>query len=326
MNLPYIMQTLPKVFVSRQIVGLEEYAERLDLDVWEGKLPPSSDELIGRTQGCDGLVSMLTDRIDAAFLHAVPSLKVISQYAVGVNNIDLAAATARNIPVGHTPGVLTESTADMAFALLMSAARNIVPGAAYAKSGEWQTWEPALLLGQAVWGATLGIIGYGRIGRAVALRAKGFNMRILAHSRTLTDEDAARDGVAKASLDEILAESDFVSLHTPLTAETHHLIGQRELALMKPSAILINTARGEVIDPDALVEALRAGRPASAALDVTEPEPLPANHALYNLPNCLIVPHLGSATMQTRLAMTRLAMANLEAGLKGEPLVYRANG
>lgn len=319
------MSSLPKVFVSRRVVGLDGYAQRLNLDVWEGSLPPSPTELRQRTKGCEGLVSLLTDRIDADFLDAVPGLKVISQYAVGVNNIDLAAAKARGIPVGHTPGVLTDSTADFAFTLLMAAARNIVPGAAYAREGKWKTWEPALLLGQSVWGATLGVVGYGRIGRAMAARGKGFNMKILVTEPELTDENAIREGVTKTTLDDLLSQSDFVSLHTPLLPETTHLIGAKQLALMKPTAALINTSRGEVVDPAALVEALRAGRPGHAALDVTEPEPLPADNPLYSLQNCLIVPHLASATVQSRLAMTRAAMANLEAGLRGDPLPHRAN-
>src|SRR5260221_7876640 len=319
------MPPLPRVFVSRRVIGLERHSDRFALDIWEGSLPPSPQELRVRTRGREGLVSLLTDRIDADFLDSVPGLKVISQVAVGVNNIDLAAAKARGIPVGHTPGVLTDSTADMAFALLMAVTRNIVPGAQYARDGRWKTWEPALLLGQSVWGATLGIIGYGRIGRAMAARGKGFNMRIVVAAPRLTDADATKNSVTRLSLDALLRESDFVSLHTPLLPETRHLMGTEQLSLMKPTAALINTARGEIVDPSALVEALRGGRPGYAALDVTEPEPLPAYHPLYSLPNCLIVPHLGSATMQTRLAMTQIAMANLEAGLRGEPLPHRAN-
>ncbi len=316
---------MDKVFVSRRIVGLEPYTDRFELDIWEHKLPPSPEIMIQRTRGCQGLISMLSDRLDVAFFDSVPGLKVVSQYAVGVNNIDLAAAKVRGIPVGHTPGVLTDSTADVAFALLMAAARNLLPGAAYVKAGEWETWEPALLLGQSVWKATLGIIGYGRIGKAVARRSRGFEMRVLAYSRSLTDEQAAADGITRVSLDELLHESDFVSLHTPLTPETRHLIGARELALMKPTATLINTARGEVVDTNALLAALRAGRPGYAALDVTDPEPLPADHPLLSLPNCLVIPHLGSGTVQARQAMTEVVMANLEAGLRGEPLPFRAN-
>lgn len=316
---------MPKVFVSRRVVGLEAYVDRFEMDVWEGSMPPPPEELLKRTRGRDGVVSMLTDKIDVTFLDAVPSLKVISQYAVGVNNIDLAAAKQRGIPVGHTPDVLTDATADMAFALMMGAARNLLPGYEYIKARRWKTWDPELLLGQAVWGATLGVIGYGRIGRAMAARGKGFNMRVLVVAPHLSDDDAARENVTLVTLDDLLRESDFVSIHTPLRPETTHLIDARELALMKPTATLVNTARGEIIDNLALVDALKAGRPGFAALDVTEPEPLPPDHPLLSLPNCLVVPHLGSATMQTRLAMTRIAMANLEAGLKGEPLPHRAN-
>lgn len=315
------MSNNPKVFVSRRVIGLDEYADRLSLDVWDGALPPSQEELRARCQGCEGLVSMLTEKLDAAFFDAVPGLRVVSQYAVGVNNIDLRAARARGIPVGHTPGVLTDSTADMAFALMLAAARNIVPGAQYVHEGRWKTWETTLLLGQSVYGATLGIIGYGRIGRAMAERNRGFKMRVLVNHTHPVDEP----GIESVSLDTLLRESDFVSIHTPLTPTTRHLIGARELALMKPTATLVNTARGEVIDPMALVAALKNGRPGFAALDVTEPEPLPADHPLLALPNCLVVPHLGSATQQARLAMTRSAMANLEAGLHGKPMPHCAN-
>jgi glyoxylate reductase len=319
------MPNKPKIFVTRRVIGLEDYMDRLDLDVWEGQMPPSPQELRERTRGCIALISLLTDKLDADFFDSMPDLKIVSQIAVGVNNIDLAAAKARGIPVGHTPGVLTEATADMAFALLLAVARNIVPGEAYIRAAKWKTWEPALLLGQAVYGATLGIIGFGRIGKAVAERARGFKMNILVTAPRLSQVDAEREGVHVVALDELLSESDFVSLHTPLKPDTHHMIGVRELALMKPTATLVNTARGEVIDPAALYDALKAGRPGAAALDVTEPEPLPADHPLLTLPNCLIVPHLGSATFQTRLAMTRMAMANLEAALRGEPMLHRAN-
>ena len=314
-----------RVFVTRRLIGLDRYWEQVTLDVWEGHLPPSAIDLRARSTSCAGIITLLTDQIDADFMEASPGLKVISQCAVGVNNIDLAAATTRHIPVGHTPGVLTEATADMAFALLLAAARNIVPGAAYASAGHWQTWEPALLLGQSVWGATLGIIGFGRIGRAVAARAKGFNMRVLVSSPHLGEVDASQADVTRTPLDELLKHSDFVSIHTPLLPETRHLLDAAQLALMKPTATLINTARGEVVNPAALVEALKMGRPAYAALDVTEPEPLPAGHPLYTIPNCLIVPHLGTATQQTRLAMTDIAMANLLAGLRGDSLPHQAN-
>lgn len=318
-----------KIFITRIVPALNEIlaayklTDQYEIDLWTADAPVPYEALIARSQGCLGVLTMLTDRVDAAYLEAVPSLRVVSQCAVGVSNIDLAAAKARSIPVGHTPGVLTDATADMAFALLMAAARNVVVGADFVRAGRWQGWSPNLLLGQEVSGATLGIIGFGRIGKAMAGRGRAFNMRVLAH-RT-TDEVAAQYGVIAASLEQVLEESDFVSLHTPLTPSTHGLIGARELAMMKPSAILINTARGEVVDPKALYAALKAGRPAMAALDVTSPEPIPMDDPLLTLPNCLIVPHLGTATFETRRAMTRLAVANLAAGLRGEPLLHQAN-
>lgn len=316
--------SVEKVFVTRRIVGLERYADQFDLDIWEDPSnPPPPDALRTRAKGCAGVVTMLTDKLDAGFFGALrPELRVVSQCAVGVNNIDLAAATAAGIPVGHTPGVVTEATADMAWALLMASARNISPGVDYVKAGKWRSWEPSLLLGRAVFGATLGIIGFGRIGQAVAERSRGFGMRVLvSHTHPVT-----ADWVTARTMDQVLSESDFVILTVPLRPDTHHLIGARELALMKPDATLINVARGEVVDPLALVAGLQAGRPGFAALDVTEPEPIPADHPLVGLPNCLIVPHLGTSTMQTRLAMTDLTMRNLAAGLRGEALIHQANG
>jgi glyoxylate reductase len=319
-----------KVFITRRTLGLDEYIQQYSLnseqiDIWVGNLPPSHDELIARSQGCDGVLTMVTDKIDVSYMDAVPTLKVISQCGVGVNNIDLNAATERGIAVGNTPGVLTDATADIAFALLMSAARHIVSGYEYIKADKWKTWDPLLLLGQQVWGATLGIIGYGRIGKAMARRGKGFAMRVLAYSRTLTPDEATTDGVESTSMDDILRNADFVSLHTPLIKDTHHLISTRELQLLKPTAILINSARGEVVDPAALYDFLKQSPTNIAALDVTEPEPLPVDHPLLTLPNCLIVPHLGSATTYARREMTRLAIANLVAGIRSESLLHRAN-
>jgi lactate dehydrogenase-like 2-hydroxyacid dehydrogenase len=314
---------MEKVFIARKIYGLEKYSVQFALDVWEDVTnPPSAEELLKRTRGCAGLVSMLTERLDAAFFDAVgPGLRVVSQYAVGVNNIDLAYAKAKGIPVGHTPGVVTDATADMAWALLLSGARNVALGVDYVRQGHWRSWEPALLLGHAVFGATLGIIGFGRIGSAVAARSRGFQMRVLAsHPHTI-----GLDWVEQAPMERVLRDSDFVVLAVPLRADTRHLIGAAELALMKPTALIINVARGEIVDPDALFAALKAGRPGGAALDVTEPEPMSADHPLLTLPNCLIVPHLGTSTLATRLAMTDLAMQNLARGLAGEPMLHRAN-
>jgi lactate dehydrogenase-like 2-hydroxyacid dehydrogenase len=245
--------------------------------------------------------------------------------AVGVDNVDLAAATAHGIPVGHTPDVLTEATADMTFALLLAAARRIAEGVEYIRAGRWRTWDPMGLLGAEVWGATLGIVGLGRIGAAVARRAQGFGMRILYHDPTRKPNLEAELGVEYAALDDLLARSDFISLHCPLIPETYRLIGESTLQKMKPSAILINAARGPVVDTDALVRALREGWIAAAALDVTNPEPLPFDHALMTLPNCTVVPHLGSATVAARGAMAKMAAENLLAGLKSRRMPHCAN-
>jgi glyoxylate reductase len=252
---------------------------------------------------------------------AGPGLKVISNFAVGYDNVDVAAATARGIPVGNTPGVLTETTADMAFALLMAAARRVVEGAEYVRAGKWHTWGPTLLLGHDVHGATLGVVGMGRIGQAVTRRAVGFGMRVIYYDPFCdADKGPFIDVTVRCALDELLREADFVSLHVPLTDDTHYLINAETLAWMKPTAVLVNTSRGPVVDADALYDALAAGRIAYAALDVTEPEPLPADHKLLTLPNCLVVPHIASASWATRTQMAVMAAENLLAGLHGERL------
>jgi glyoxylate reductase len=252
-------------------------------------------------------------------------LQVISQFAVGVDNIDLEAATERGIPVGHTPGVLTDATADLAFALLMTAARRIPESVEKVKGGAWLTWEPLGLLGADVWRATLGIVGLGRIGTAVARRARGFQMRVLYHDPHRKPGLEEELGLTYTSLEALLEHSDFVSVHTPLVPDTHHLIDRAALKRMKPTAVLINAARGEIVDTDALVQALQAGWIARAALDVTDPEPIPADHPLVDLPQCIIVPHIGSATVTARNRMAQMAAQNLLAGLQGERLPYCAN-
>jgi len=318
----------PKVFVSRIIpaAGLDQVKAHCDVDLWEERLPPPYEVLTERVKGVDGLLCLLTDRIDAALMDAAgPQLKVISQMAVGYDNIDIPAATQRGIPVGNTPGVLTEATADLTFALLLAAARRIVEGVNYIKAGSWQTWEPETLLGADLTGATLGIIGLGRIGSAVARRASGFDMRIIAHSPETSAEEAARLNVTLVDFDTLLAESDFVSIHTPLTAETRHLINNDALRKMKRTAILVNTARGPIVDQQALYEALKDGIIAYAALDVTDPEPIAPDHPLLELPNIIIVPHIGSASIRTRNRMAEIAAANLLAGLRGEPLPHQVN-
>jgi glyoxylate reductase len=272
----------------------------------------------------EGLFSLLTDQVDTALLSAAPSLRVVSNMAVGTDNIDLASATARGIPVGNTPGVLTETTADFTFALLMAAARRVVDGDKYVRSGHWMTWGPNVLLGRDLFGATLGIVGFGAIGQAVARRAQGFSMRVLYTRRSSAPPPQGIDATS-VSLDRLLQESDFVSLHVPLTEETRHMIGSREMALMKETAILVNTARGLVIDQQALVVALRQGRPAIAALDVTAVEPIDLRDELLALPNVVITPHIASASVATRLRMANMAVDNLLAGLANMPLPDCAN-
>jgi len=260
-----------------------------------------------------GLYSMLTDRIDAALLARAPDLRVISQMAVGVNNIDLDACKQRGIRVGHTPDVLTETTADLAFGLIVAGARRFNEGINDVKTGGWGEWDPAYLVGHDVHGSTLGIVGFGRIGQAIARRSAGFGMRVLYHQRTETKTADAE----YVSFPEILAESDHLVIATPLTEATHHLISEAELLQMKPTANLVNIGRGPLVDPMALQLALSVGQIASAALDVTEPEPIGPDHPLTALPNCLIVPHIGSATVATRNAMAELAARNLLQGLAG---------
>ena len=311
---------MPTIAVTRKIpeAGLRPLREAGDLRLWPDDLPPDTEQLADLLRGCDGALTMVTDRIDSALLDAAPSLRVVSTFAVGYDNIDVPAATARGIAVCNTPGVLTESTADAAFSLLLAAARRIPEGIDYVRNGEWRAWSPMVLLGHDIHGATLGIIGMGRIGQAVARRARGFGMRILYHNRR-RDRDAERElGATYAPLDELLGEADFVTLHVALNAETRHLIGARELGLMRREAILINAARGPVVDTDALVTALRAGTIAGAALDVTDPEPLPTAHPLVGLPNAIVVPHTASSTIATRDKMATMAAQNLLAVLNGE--------
>lgn len=322
------MTSKPRVFVSRVIpaAGLDKIKAECDVDVWPERMPPPYEVLTERVKGVDGLLCLLTDRVDGDLMDAAgEQLKVISQMAVGYDNIDIPAATERGIPVGNTPGVLTEATADLTFALLLAAARRIVEGMAYIKQGEWQTWEPEGLLGADLTGATLGIVGLGRIGKAVVKRASGFDMRVLAYKPELADEEAAQVGAKAVDFDTLLAESDFVSIHTPLNEDTRHLINRETLAKMKPTAILINTARGPIVDQAALTEALKNGTIAYAALDVTDPEPMSPDDPLLHLPNATIVPHIGSASIHTRNRMAEIAADNLLAGLRGDPLPHQVN-
>ena len=319
----------PKVFVARKIPsdGIEPVVAACDARVWEDELPPPRDQLLAAIEGCDGVLTLLTDRVDDEFLdRAGPQLKVVSNFAVGFDNIDLPACTRRGIPVGNTPGVLTETTADLAWALLMAAARRLAEGDRYVRAGRWKTWGPMLLLGPDVHGSTLGIVGFGRIGQALARRAMGFGMTILYHDVHRAERAVETAyGARFVTLDELLPQSDFVSLHVNLTAETHHLMNAEKLGWMKPTAVLVNTARGPVVDPTALYEALRDGVIFGAALDVTDPEPIPTDDPLLSLDNCLVVPHIASASRATRGKMASMAAANLLAGVRGERLPTPVN-
>ena len=308
------------VAVTRQIpeAGLALLREEANVRVWEDALPPPREEPVRLLAGCDGAITLLTDRIDGDLLDRLPSLRVVSNFAVGFDNVDVPAATARGVLVCNTPGVLTEATADATWSLLLAAARRIPEAMAYVRDGRWKTWGPLLLLGRDVSGATIGIAGLGRIGKEVARRARGFGMRILAFDPVQDEAFAQEVGAEYVPLERLLAESDFVTLHVALTPETRHLIGADELRRMKPTAILVNASRGPVVDTDALVAALRKGTIFAAALDVTDPEPLPADHPLVNMDNCIVVPHTASATVEARDRMAVLAARNLLAGLAGE--------
>jgi glyoxylate reductase len=303
---------MARVLVTRRLPGpaLQRLEAEHEVDVWPEPLPPPPDVLRARAAGAEGLLALITDRIDADLIEDCPDLRVISNYAVGSDNVDVGAAAARGIPVGITPDVLTDATADLAFACLLAAARRLPEAMAAVREGEWKTWGPEWLLGYDVHGATLGIVGFGRIGRAVARRAEGFDMEVL-HTGAVP-------------LAELLERADAVSLHVPLTPDTRHLIDDEALARMKPTAVLVNTARGGVVDQEALARALHEGGIAGAALDVTDPEPLPADHPLLDAPNLLVLPHIGSATHRTRERMADIAVDNLLAGLAGEPLPHPA--
>jgi lactate dehydrogenase-like 2-hydroxyacid dehydrogenase len=313
-----------RVFVTRVIpkAGLDIVHAAAEAEVWPDELPPPRGALLEKVRGVDGLLSLLTDRVDDELLDAAgPQLRVVSNFAVGFDNIDVPACARRGVAVGNTPGVLTETTADLAFALLMAVARRLPEARDFVRDDRWQTWGPMLLLGKDLHGATLGLVGFGRIGREMARRATGFGMRTLYHARSRAEADVERELHASyAPLDILLAESDFVSLHTALNEGTRHLIDAAALARMKPGAILVNTSRGPVVDQDALAEALRSGHLFGAGLDVTDPEPLRADHELVRLPNCLVVPHIASASERTRDRMAEKAARNLVAGIRGEPL------
>lgn len=314
------MPAKPLVAVTRDIpeAGLEILRDHCEVRLWPQEMPPTPAELDELLTDAIGVLTLLDDKITDEVLTRHPQIKVVSNYAVGYDNIDVSAATAHGVAVCNTPDVLNGATAEFAFALLMATARRIVEANTYIKDGKWHTWGPRVLLGQNVVGATLGIVGLGRIGKELAHMVSGFNMRILATARTIDPAIAREFGVTFVSLDELLAESDFVSLHVALNEETHHLIGARELALMKPTGILVNAARGRVVDTEALLAALRNGTIQAAGLDVTDPEPLSPDHPLVSMPNCVIAPHIASATVETRDNMAIMAARNLVAVLNGE--------
>lgn len=282
-------------------------------------------QLVDHLPEAEGLFTLLTIRVDQELLDRAPRVRVVSNMAVGVDNIDLEACTRRGIPVGNTPGVLTDGTADLAMAILLAAARRLVEANLDARQGRWQTWSPTGWLGADLQGATLGIVGMGKIGQALAERARGFGLRLVYSDPEPCPAVEARLGAVRLPLPDLLHQSDFISLHTPLTAETRGLINREALRSMKPNAILVNTSRGPVVETQALLQALQEGWIVGAALDVTDPEPLPPDHPLFKLPNCLIVPHIGSATWNTRRRMAELACENLLAGLRGERLPHCAN-
>lgn len=311
---------MARIFVTRTPPG--GTIDRLraaghDVEVWPGELPPSAESLAAALRDADAVLTMVTDRIDAQMLAGCPRLRVIANMAAGYDNVDPGVAADAGVWLTNTPGVLAETTADLAFALLMAAARNVVVSDRDTRAGGWRTWSPTAFLGQDVAGGTLGIVGLGEIGSAMARRASGFAMRILYAGRTRKPEREAALGAEYVSLEELLSRSDFVSLHIPLTPATVRLIGAPQFALMKRSAILINTARGTIVDQEALVAALRAGEIAGAALDVTDPEPLPVNHALFSFPNVIITPHIASASVATRSRMADVAADNILAVLSG---------
>ncbi|MEM3153830.1 MAG: glyoxylate reductase [Candidatus Bathyarchaeia archaeon] len=311
----------PKVYVTRELPerGMKIIRERFDAEVWPEYGPPPKEEIIRKAKGVDALVTLLSDKIDAEVFDAAPKLKIVAQMAVGFDNIDVAEATRRGIYVTNTPGVLTETTADFAWALLMAVARRVVEADKYVRTGQWKVgWHPSMLLGRDVYGATLGIVGAGRIGTAVARRAKGFNMKILYYDVVPMPPEIEKElGAKRVDLDTLLRESDFVSIHVPLMKETYHLINEEKLRLMKKTAYLINNSRGPVVDEKALYKALKEGWIAGAALDVFEQEPTPVDNPLLKLDNIVVAPHISSASYETRSRMAEMVAENLVAFFEG---------
>lgn len=318
----------PSVIVTRRLpqAAVQPLAEQCDLRYWDQDDPIPRQTLLEWVAGVEGIYCLLTERIDAELLDAAgPQLKVVSTMSVGYDHVDVNACTERGVVVGNTPGVLTETTAELAFALMLATARRIPEGVHAVKAGEWRTWKPMWLTGQDIHGSTVGIVGLGRIGAAFGRMLQGFECRILYSGPRPKPDVAGPLNADFASFEDLLAQSDFVVAHCPLTPETHHLFNADAFAQMKPSAIFINTTRGGVVDQDALYQALKDGQIRAAGLDVTDPEPLSPDHPLLTLDNCVILPHIGSATVATRTKMAMMATQNLLAGVKGETLPHPVN-
>lgn len=317
-----------KILFTRKLQDklIEKVKNEYEIVMWEEEEEPMPHEkLVEEMKDADAIFVTVSDRIDKNVIEQAPNLKVISTMAVGYDNIDIDTATKRGIPVGHTPGVLTEAVADFTFALLMATARRITEGEAVIRNNEWKSWGPFMLTGPSVYGATIGIIGMGRIGEGVARRAKGFNMNILYHNRSRKPEAEAELGATYCSLEELLKESDFVVLLAPSTPETYHMIGKEQFELMKESAVFINTSRGTNVDEKALYDALKNKKIFAAGLDVFEKEPITNDHPLLELDNVICQPHIGSATIEARLKMVEVAIENIVRGLKGERLLHTVN-
>ncbi|MCE4608761.1 MAG: D-glycerate dehydrogenase [Desulfurococcales archaeon] len=316
----------PKLFATRELPGdvFKRLSEYYEVEVWPEYTAPPYEVLLKKAKQSDALITLLTDKIDCNLLESgQPRLRIVSQYAVGYDNIDTECATRLGVYVTNTPGVLTDATADLTWALIMAITRRIVEADKFVRSGEWYRsgtgWHPMMLLGFEITGKTLGIIGMGRIGRAVAQRAKGFRMRIIYYDKYRLPEEMEKElGAEYVDLDTLLREADVIAIHTPLTPETYHMIGEEQLKKMKKTAYLVNTSRGKVIDTDALVKALREKWIAGAALDVFEEEPISPDHPLTKLDNVVLTPHIGSATWETRTRMADIVAENLIAFAKGE--------
>ena len=311
----YITRKLPEEIVDK-------LSSQFHVKMWsEDDVPVPRDVLLKEIEEVDGLICLLTEKIDEEVLDQARQLKVISNIAVGYNNIDIQAAAEKGIIVTNTPGVLTETTADLSFALLMAAARRVVEGSDFLRSGEWGAWSLMQMTGQDIYGANLGIIGMGRIGEALVKRAKGFDMNVLYYNRTRKLEKEEELGIGYREMKDLLQQSDFVCLLLPYSPEVHHLIGKEELSLMKRNAILVNTARGGIVDEEALFHSLKTGEIWGAGLDVFEQEPVPTNHPLLSLPNVVTLPHIGSASLKTRMKMAQLAADNIVSVLTGNKAI-----